>query len=92
MQQKQWLILKKKDVKLIEKAEKSTLRDLVRTACSAPRHLLYLEIGIIPARHVIKQRKIMHLKHILMQNKNSLMKKLLTAKSKFHPKGTGHQK
>ena len=60
--------LKEKSIKPIDKSEEATLRDLVKTKCSAPRHLLYLELGIIPARYVIKQRKVMHLKHILIQN------------------------
>ena len=63
-----------KDVKVIERSEESTLRDLFKTQCSAPRHLLYLELGIIPARFVIKQRKIMYLKHILIQKENTQIK------------------
>ena len=63
--------LKEKDFKVIEKAEESTLRDLVKTEVSAPRHLLYLELGILPARFVIKERKVMQLKHILVQNENN---------------------
>ena len=53
--------LKENEIKLLEQAEEATLRDLVKTEQSAPRHLLYLELGIIPARYVIKQRKVMHL-------------------------------
>jgi hypothetical protein len=79
--------LKEKDIKLIEKSEEATLRDLVKTECSAPRHLLYLELGIIPARYVIKQRKIMFLKHILMQSKNSLIRKVFNAQVKTPSKG-----
>ena len=75
-----------KDVKLIEKSEEATLRDLVKTQCSAPRHILYLELGI-PARFVIKQRKIMYLKHILMQDESSLLKKVVNAQIKSPSKG-----
>ena len=63
-----------KDVKMIEKTEEARLRDIMKTQCSAPKHLLYLELGIVPARFVIKHRKIMHLKHILEQNQHSLYK------------------
>ena len=79
--------LKEKDIKLLEKAEESTLRDLLKTEFSAPRHLLYLELGIIPARYVIKHRKIMHLKHILSQNTDSLMRKVFNAQVKTPSKG-----
>ena len=75
-----------KDVKLIEKSEEATLRDLVKTQCSAPRHILYLEIGIVPARFVIKQRKVIYLKHILMQSESSLLKKVANAQIKLPSK------
>ena len=76
-----------KDVKLIEKSEEASLRDLVKTQCSAPRHILYLELGIVPARFVIKQRKVMYLKHILMQDESSLLKKVVNAQIKSPSKG-----
>ena len=79
--------LKDSDVKLMEQAEEATLRDLVKTERSAPRHLLYLELGVIPARYVIKQRKIMHLKHILMPDEHTLMKKVFNAQVKSPSKG-----
>ena len=47
--------LKQNDVKLLERAKEAILRDLVKTERSALHHLLYLELGIIPARCVIKQ-------------------------------------
>ena len=71
----------------IERAEEATLRDLVKTEVSAPRHLLYLELGIIPARFVIKQRKVMYLKHIFVQEENSLLKKVFNAQVKSPTKG-----
>ena len=76
-----------KDVKTIEKAEEATLRDIMKTQCSAPKHLLYLELGMVPARFVIKQRKIMYLKHILVQNEHSLLKKVFDTQVKFPSKG-----
>ena len=59
----------------------------MKTECSAPRHLLYLELGIIPARFVIKLRKVMHLKHILSQHEDSLIKKVFNAQIKSPTKG-----
>ena len=76
-----------KDVKMIEKTEEARLRDIMKTQCSAPKHLLYLELGIVPARFVIKQRNIMYLKHILEQNEHSLLKKVFDTQVKFPSKG-----
>ena len=52
--------LKEKEIKLIEKAEKLTLQDLFKTESSAPRHFIYLELGILFAMYVLCD---MHLKH-----------------------------
>ena len=52
---------KENDVRIIEKAEESTSRDLIKTGVSAPRHLLYLELGMMPARFVIKEKKVMQI-------------------------------
>ena len=79
--------LKENEIKVIERTEEATLRDLVKTEQSAPRYLLYLELGIIPARFVIKQRKVMHFKHILMQHEDSLIKKVFNAQIKSPSKG-----
>ena len=68
---------------MIEKAEEATLRDIMKTQCSAPKHLLYLELGIVPARFVIKQRKIIYLNHILEQNEHALLKKVFDTQVKF---------
>ena len=59
----------------------------MKTECSVPRHLLYLELGIIPSRFVIKLRKVMHLKHILLQHEDSLIKKVFNAQIKSPTKG-----
>ena len=73
---------KENEIKLIKKTEEATLQDLFKTDFSAPRHLLYLELGIIPARFVIKLGKVMHLKHILMQHEDSIIKKVFNAQVK----------
>ena len=48
--------LKGNDVKLLERAEEAILKDLVKIERSVLHHLLYLELGIIPARCVIKKK------------------------------------
>ena len=53
--------LKENDIKFIERAVEASLRDLVKTKVSAPRHLLYLELGILPAIFVIKHRQVMYI-------------------------------
>ena len=43
----------------------------------SPLEVGKLEFGIIPARYV--RKKVMDLKHILMQNENKIMKKVFNA-------------
>ena len=67
--------LKESDTKIAEKNRISNSQNLVKSKFSAPRHFLYLELGILPARFVIKQRKLMYLKTILDNTENSVLKK-----------------
>ena len=41
---------------------KYNLQYLLKTEFSAPPHLVYLELGVIPARYAVKKRKKMYLK------------------------------
>ena len=79
--------LKEKDIKLIEKAEESTMRDLVRTECSAPRHFFIFRARNYTCKVCDKTKKNNALKHILMQNKNSLIKKVFNSQVKVPSKG-----
>ena len=47
--------IKESDIKIIERSEESTLLDLLKTEIGTPRHLLYKDLGVLPARYVIKQ-------------------------------------
>ena len=79
--------LKESNFKMVGKIEELTFRDLVKTKFSAPRHILYLELGIIPARFVIKQRKIMYLKTMLNNTDNSLLRKTYKSQIKSPTRG-----
>ena len=79
--------LKESDFKMVGKIKELTFRDLVKTKFSAPRNILYLELGITPARFVVKQRKIVYLRTILDNTDNSLLKKTYKAQIKSPTQG-----
>ena len=51
------------------------LRGILNAPRMTPKALLYLELGVLPIRYVIKSRRLMFLHYILNQNEESLMKK-----------------
>ena len=44
-----------------------------------PKALLYLELGVLPARYIIKSRRLKFLYYIINQNEQSLIKKFFNA-------------
>ena len=44
-----------------------------------PRALLYLELGCLPVRYIVKSKRVMFLHYILSQKEESLIKKFFNA-------------
>ena len=67
------------DYRKLEQIEESLMRQLFVTDKSCPLHLMYLEVGQVPARYQIK-RMILNLhQYILKQDNESMMKRMLMA-------------
>ena len=49
---------------------------IFQTKISCPRHILYLEAGIIPVRYQIQRQVLVFLQYIVQQPSNSLMKRM----------------
>ena len=47
--------IKETDIKIIERAEASTMLVLLKTEMGTPRHILYLDFGVLSVRYVNKQ-------------------------------------
>ena len=55
------------------------MKEILETPVSTPKEMLYLEMGVIPIRYIIKMRRLNFLQYILHEDKNSLVHSCLTA-------------
>ena len=77
--------VKEKQYRAIEAVEESVLRKILQTKRSSPRHFLYLETGLVPARHQIHRQVINYLKYIIDQPNTSLIVRVFES-MRNHPK------
>ena len=65
--------LSESELRAIERIEESALQKVFKTKRSCPRHLLYLESGMYPARNQIHRQMLNFLHYILQQPNESLL-------------------
>ena len=75
-----------KDLRDIERIEEEHMKNIfqVKTGIQVPLHLMYLDLGQVPARYQIKRFKLNYLQYILQQKETSLLYKMLKAQVE-HP-------
>ena len=71
--------VKEAEYRSLEAIEESLLTQVFQTKRSCPKHLLYLESGIVPARYQVQKQVLVFLQHILQQPRNSIMYKMFEA-------------
>ena len=78
--------ISEKEMRELERIEEDHLKNIfqVKTGIQVPLHLMYLEMGQVPARYQVKRFKLNYLQYILHQKENSLLYKMLMAQQK-HP-------
>ena len=62
-----------KELRAIESIEESAIQKALKTKRSCPKHILYLESGIYPARYIIHRKIMSFLKYILNQQNDSIL-------------------
>ena len=68
-----WVDITKEDMEVLESVDRILLRRLLDVPTSTPKPALYLELGCIPIRYIIKSRRLLFLQYILKRNKNETM-------------------
>ena len=63
--------INEKEYRIIETYEERLLTDAMQTGSKCPRAILYLDLGVCPARFVVKKYKLNFLYYILKQEENS---------------------
>ena len=79
--------MNEKEYMLIESYEERLLIEAIQTGSKCPRAILYLELGLCPARFIIKKFKLNFLHYILNQDDESLLKQFFKAQMDFPVKG-----
>ena len=87
MDQKQCTILQKKELHAIESIEESAIQKSLKTKRSCPKHILYLESGIYPARYIIHRKMLSFLKYILNQPNDSILYRMFKVQKENPTKG-----
>ena len=70
-----WYNLTEAELNLLESGDLELLRGILKTPKSTPKEMLFLELGIVPFREIIRQRRLGFLSYILKENKESMIHK-----------------
>ena len=79
--------INEKEYRIIETYEERLLTDAMQTGSKCPRAILYLDLGVCPARFVVKKYKLNFLHYILNQHEKSLLHRFFTAQLENPTKG-----
>ena len=66
----------------LERVDEFFIRQILKAHSKTPIESLYLETGVIPIKHVIKNRRLSYLKHILSRNDHELISKVYKAQKR----------
>ena len=81
-----WFNITKAELDLIETVDLMLLRNILRAPKSVPKEILFLELGILPLRDLIMQRRLNFLYYILTQRTNSILFQIFETQNKFRSK------
>ena len=79
--------MKEKDLRLIETYEEKVMIEALQTGSKWPRTIIYLDLGIYPARFQIKKNKLNFLHYILNQHEQNLLFRFFQAHMDSPTKG-----
>ena len=72
-----WFNVIQTDVTLLESVDESLLRRILEAPISTPIEMLYLELGVVPIRFIIIERRLNFLWYILHEDNESLINMVL---------------
>ena len=81
-----WFNITKTELDLIETVDLMLLRSLLRAPKSVPKEILFLELGVLPLRDLIMQRRLNFLYYILTQRTNSIIFQIFETQNKYRSK------
>ena len=81
-----WFGLTDKELNLLESVDIAFLRSILMAPKSTPKEMFYLELGILPLRELIRERRLIFLHYILKQDANSILFKIFEVQCKTRTK------
>ena len=82
-----WLRLTQADIKQLESTDEILLRKILSAPSSSPRCSLYLSLGCIPARFLIKAKRVMFLHYLLKRDRSETISQVFWAQVNQPVKG-----
>ena len=74
-----WYNLKKEDIRRLENCEAMLMKRGLATNEKTSHVSMYLELGWVPIKYLIKSRRLMYLKYVLNENEHSMINMFLQA-------------
>ena len=76
-----------KQINSLESIDEALLRGILKSHSKTPKEFLYLELGVLPLRWILAQRRIMFMKHIETRHDEDLLKKVYLAQKENKTRG-----
>ena len=71
-----WFNISNAELELLESVDLMLLRSIMKAPKSTPKEMFFLELGILPLREIIRERRLNFVHYILNQEENSLIVKV----------------
>ena len=71
-----WFNLTHAELELLESVDLMLLRSIMKAPKSTPKEMFFLELGVLPLREMIRERRLNFVHYILSQEENSLIVKV----------------
>ena len=81
-----WYNITNTELNLLETIDLRLLRKILNAPKSTPKEMLYLELGCIPFRNIIQQRRLSFLYYIMHEDQKSLVNKFFETQLKYRTK------
>ena len=82
-----WINLNKQNIDALERPDTQLLKRLLSTSGNPCKSFMMLEVGIIPVKFVIMQKRIIFLQYILKQSMDTMIRKVYNTTKEDSRKG-----
>ena len=84
-----WYNLTETELNLLETIDLQFLRQLLKAPKGTPKEMLFLELGCMPYRDIIRERRLGFLHYILNEDQESMVNRFFHTQMKMRTKRTG---